>query len=333
MARSPLPGLAVVAAAVATAWAVSAVVPGVSVLLAAIALGVAVGNTRTLPPSWTPGLAVAVKHLLRAGVVLLGLQLVLSQVASLGPRLLAVVVVVVAVGLVSTLALGRLLRTGRDLTLLVACGFSICGAAAVAAADTVVEAEEEDVVTAIALVVLFGTLMIPALPAAVLLLGLSADQGATWAGTAIHEVAQVVAAGEAIGSTSASTAGGALLALAVTVKLARVVMLAPVVAALRLRDRRHAGDGRSGRRPPFVPLFVVGFVALALVRSTGVVPEVVVETGGLVQVALLAAAMFALGTGVRFRTLVRTGPRPFALAALSTLVISTTGLVGVLLTS
>ena len=78
------------------------------------------------------------------------------------------------------------------------------------------------------------------------------------------------------------TAGGALLALAVTVKLARVVMLAPVVAALRLRDRRHAGDGRSGRRPPFVPLFVVGFVALALVRSTGVVPEVVVETGGLI---------------------------------------------------
>ena len=201
---------------------------------------------RTLPPSWTPGLAVAVKHLLRAGVVLLGLQLVLSQVASLGPRLLAVVVVVVAVGLVSTLALGRLLRTGRDLTLLVACGFSICGAAAVAAADTVVEAEEEDVVTAIALVVLFGTLMIPALPAAVLLLGLSADQGATWAGTAIHEVAQVVAAGEAIGSTSASTAGGALLALAVTVKLARVVMLAPVVAALRLRDRRHAGVGGPG---------------------------------------------------------------------------------------
>ena len=327
--RSVVPGLAVAAGAVATAWAVSAVAPGLSVLLVAIVLGVATGNARTLPVAWTPGLAFAAKHLLRAGVVLLGLQLVLSQVASLGPRLLTVVVAVVVVGLVSTLALGRLLRIGRELTLLVACGFSICGAAAVAAADTVVEAEEEDVVTAIALVVLFGTLMIAAVPAAVHVLGLSAEQGSTWAGASIHEVAQVVAAGEAIGGTAEGA--GALLALAVTVKLARVLMLAPMIAVLRLRDRRGRPATGSGGRAPLVPLFVIGFVTLAVARSTGALPEVVVDTGRLAQVALLAAAMFALGTGVRFRVLLRTGPRPFVLAALSTLVISTTGLVGVLL--
>ncbi len=337
-----LPGLALAAGGVALAWVVSAVVPGVSVLLVAIVLGVVVGNTMTMPTAWGPGLGFAAKHLLRAGVVLLGLQLVLSQVASLGPQLLAVVVVVVAVGLLATLALGRLLRTGRELTILVACGFSICGAAAVAAADTVVEAEEEDVVTAIALVVLFGTLMIPALPAVVLVLGLGAEQGATWAGAAIHEVAQVVAAGEAIGSTADGAADGAaggaaggatLLALAVTVKLARVLMLAPVVATLRLQARRSGPVAGSGSRPPIVPAFVLGFVALALVRSTGVLPDVVVDVGQLVQVALLAAAMFALGTGVQIRSLTRTGPRPFVLAGLSTLVVSTTALVGVLLTS
>lgn len=270
-----------------------------------------------------------------AGVVLLGLQLVLGDVVALGPRVLLVVVAVVVTGLLATVALGRLLGTGRDLTLLIACGFSICGAAAVAAADAVVDAEEEDVVTAVALVVLFGTGMIAIAPALVHVLGLTGEQGTAWIGAAVHEVAQVVAAAEAVtgsdstGSGAGATAGaGALLALAVTVKLARVVLLAPVVASLRAVAATDVG---TTRRSPLVPLFVVGFVVLALVRSTGTLPDPVVDAGRTAQVVLLASAMFALGAGVRLRTLARTGPRPFVLAALSTVVVGGTALAGVLL--
>lgn len=146
----------------------SQVLPGVSALIIAILLGIAVANLTALPPSLSPGLSVAAKKFLRAGIVLLGLQVALGDLLALGAPMLAVVVAVVAGGILGTLALGRALGVEKDLTLLVACGFSICGAAAVAAAAGVTDPEdehEERTITAIALVVLCGTLMIAAVPA------------------------------------------------------------------------------------------------------------------------------------------------------------------------
>src|SRR5699024_6412439 len=98
------------------------------------------------------------------------------------------------------------------------------------AADGVVDAEEEETITAIALVVIFGTLMILAIPLLTDLTGLSDEDGGLWAGASIHEVAQVVAAGGAI--------GGGALAVAVVVKLGRVLMLAPVLTGIGLMRRR-----------------------------------------------------------------------------------------------
>ena len=229
-------------------------------------------------------------------------------------------------GILGTLALGRALGVDRGLTLLVACGFSICGAAAVAAAAGVTdpdEEHEENTITAVALVVLCGTLMIAAVPAVAALLQLDTETGGLWAGASIHEVAQVVAAGGAL--------GGAALTLAVIVKLARVLMLAPVMAVLSLQQRRRgAGDGK---RPPLVPLFVLGFLAMVLLRSLAPLPESVLEPASLLQTGLLAAAMFALGTGVKVRNLLQVGPRPLALAGLSTVLVAAIALGGVILVS
>ncbi|MGO3211018.1 MAG: putative sulfate exporter family transporter, partial [Brachybacterium sp.] len=208
--------------------------------------------------------------------------------------------------------------------ILVACGFSICGAAAVAAAAGVTDPEEKHeqrTITAIALVVLCGTLMIAAVPAAAALLQLEPETAGLWAGASIHEVAQVVAAGGAL--------GGAALTVAVIVKLARVLMLAPVMAVLSLQQRREGAA--DGKRPPLVPLFVLGFLAMVLLRSFAPLPGGFLEVGALLQTALLAAAMFALGTGVKVRNLLQVGPRPLALAALSTLLVATLALGGVLL--
>ncbi|WP_286967729.1 MULTISPECIES: YeiH family protein [Arsenicicoccus] len=323
----PAPGLALCAVAVVLALLVNHLVPVVSPLLVAILLGAALANAWPLPAVLAPGLAVAAKPLLRAGIVLLGLQVVLGQVLGLGWGMIAVVVAVVGLGIASTLAYGRLLGVPAGLTLLVACGFSICGAAAVAAVDGVVDAEEEDVATAVALVVVCGTLMIPVAPLVVTALGMGPYAGGLWAGGSIHEVAQVVAAGGAI--------GGGALAAAVIVKLTRVLMLAPVMATISWRRRRAlaAAGGRAdgGRLPPLVPVFVLGFVAMVLVRSFLPLPAPVLDGARQLQTVLLTAAMFALGCGVRLGLVRQVGVRPFVLAALSTATVALVCLAGVTL--
>ncbi len=318
---SVAPGLMLCAVAVAISIAVSRLFPGVSALIVAIVLGIAVANLVQLPAATSPGITFAAKKLLRLGIIFLGLQLVLSDIVGLGAPMLVVIVCIVAGGILGTLALGRLMNVPPTQALLIGCGFSICGAAAVAAVEGVTDAEEEDVVTAIALVVIFGTLMIPIIPLLGPTLGMNTELNGLWAGASIHEIAQVVAAGGVI--------GGGALAVAVVVKLARVLMLAPVVAVLNLRQRRRQEPGANQARPPIVPLFVIAFLAMVLARSTLSLPSMVLEVGNLVQTALLAAAMFGLGCGVKMAKLVKVGARPFLLATASTVWVASIAFVGI----
>ena len=316
--RALLPGLVLCLAAAGASYGVSLLLPGVSPLIIAIVLGVLLANVVRLPAAASDGIDFSAKKLLRVGIVFLGLQLVLTDILDLGAPMLVVVVCIVAGGLLGTVLLGRLLRVPSGLSLLIACGFSICGAAAVAGAAGVTDPDdeaEEDTITAVALVVIFGTLMIALVPLLANLLGLGSETAGMWAGGSIHEIAQVVAAGGIIG-------GGALT----------------VVAILSIRERRlsrTAGEPSqqrsSSKLPPIVPLFIIGFIAMVLLRSFIPLPDFVLTTGGLLQTGLLAAAMFGLGCGVKIRNLIKVGLKPFALAALSTLLVATIAYCGVTL--
>lgn len=331
-AATRLPGITLCTVAALVAYGAGLLLPGVSPLILAIVGGIVVANLVPLPAATAPGIAFCAKPVLRAGIVLLGLQVVLGDILGLGLGVIAVVVCIVAVGIIGTIAIGRGLGLSPVLTVLVACGFSICGAAAVGAVAGVVDPKQKhdkDVVTAVALVVLFGTLMIPLLPLTANLLNLDSATAGLWAGGAIHEVAQVVAAGGVL--------GGGALAIAVIVKLARVLMLAPVIAILSVMERRRAtasdvtATASAAQLPPIVPLFVAGFLAMVVVRSFVPVPEIALDIAGVVQTLLLSAAMFALGCGVKVRALVKVGPRPFVLAALSTILVASLALTGMLL--
>ena len=306
------PGLLLCAVAVAIAMTVNVFLPGVSPLIVAIVLGIALTNVVRLPESTAPGLTLASKKLLRLGIVFLGLQLVLSDIVSLGAPMLVVIVCIVAGGIFGTILIGRLMKMRSAQVLLIACGFSICGAAAVAGVD---------VVTAVALVVIFGTLMIPAIPLLGQLLGMEPELNGMWAGGSIHEIAQVVAAGGII--------GGGALAVAVIVKLARVLLLAPIVAILSIRQRRSGNVKPNEKRPAIVPLFIIGFLVMIVLRSTLDLPEGLIHAGSLAQTALLSAAMFGLGCGVKIRNLIRVGARPFILAAASTILVTGIALAGI----
>lgn len=319
--RAAAPGLFACLIAAGASLAVSLLLPGVSALLVAIILGVILANTVRIPGTWSPGLAVSAKKLLRAGIVLLGLQLVVGDILGLGWGMIVGVVAIVVIGIFGTVALGKVLKVPPRLTLLIASGFSICGAAAVAATASVIEPTdpqerrqaEEDTITAVALVVMFGTAMIALVPLISTWLKLPSEDAGLWAGGSIHEVAQVVATG--------SILGGGALAVAVIVKLTRVLMLAPVVAVLSARERQQS-RGSSAKRPPIVPLFIIGFLAMVAIRSLIDVPQGALTAATITQTVLLSAAMFALGCGVKVRQLATVGAKPFLLATLSTVLVA-----------
>lgn len=311
--RPPLVGWLVPLGAALGCVALSARFPLVSALLLAIVAGVVVANTCDRGPRSTRVLrdsAVAAKHLLRTGIVLLGLRLAVDEVLGIGWQGLVVVLATVAATFAATTWFGRRLGLDRALTTLVAAGFSICGAAAIATVAEQVRARQRDVALALALVTLYGTVMIAAVPWLAGVIGLDEPAAAVWAGASIHEVAQVVAA--------ASILGPGALAVATTVKLARVVMLAPVAA---LVGHGGAPDGPASSRTRWrVPWFVTGFLLAVLVRSTGLVPPMVLDVALDASTLLLAAGMFGLGLAIHVRELWPVPSRLLALGGAATLV-------------
>ncbi|MER6299715.1 putative sulfate exporter family transporter [Kitasatospora sp. NPDC001539] len=352
------PGLLLAAAGVAAALAVHAVVPAVPKLTAAVVLGMAAAHLPGLRPVVRgvarPGLSTAGKRLMRLGIVLLGLKLSLDDVLGLGWATVAMVLTVVAATFAGTMWLGRRLGLPGDQPLLVATGYSICGASAIGAVSQAAGSEEEDVASSVALVTLCGTLAIAVLPLLQHPLGLDGVEFGRWVGASVHDVGQVVA--------TAQTGGAGALREAVLVKLMRVMLLAPLVAGVAVVVRRNAGRAagdaggaesagaggagsagtagapgaagtRSARRPPIVPLFVAGFLAMIVLRTTGVLPDRALGLAGDAQELLLAAALFGLGSAVHLPTMVRTGGRIALLGLGSWVVVAGVSYAGVLLTT
>ncbi|RSS61341.1 putative sulfate exporter family transporter [Streptomyces sp. WAC06614] len=326
----PWPGLAMASAGALLAWGVHRLVPAVPMLTASVVLGIAAAHLPRLRTfvrgTARPGLSLAGRRLMRIGIVLLGLGLGLQEVLRLGWATVAMVFAVVAATFFGTLWLGRRLGLRGDQPLLIATGYAICGASAIGAVSEVSGSDEEDVASSVALVTLCGTLAIAVLPLLQDPLGLTDQAFGRWVGASVHDVGQVVA--------TAQTASPAALGEAVLVKLMRVALLAPLVAAVAfaLRARRRGERTASGRRPAPVPLFVAGFLAAAAFRATGLVPDMALDWAHTAQEALLAAALFGLGSAVHLPTLARTGGRAALLGLGAWVVVAGVSYVGVLLT-
>lgn len=328
-ARDLCPGLAVSLLAVVAALGVHWLIPVLPAMTVAVVLGVLAANLpgSSAPVSGVlrPGLNAAGKHLMRAGIVLLGLKLALGDLIGLGWQTLVIVLALVLLSFGGTWALGKLFRLPGDAPLLIATGFSICGASAIGAMAAVRGTEQRDTVLPVALVTLCGTLAIGVLPLLMVPLGLSPLHFGQWVGASVHDVGQVVA--------TAQTAGAGALAAAILIKLTRVVLLAPMVAGASLFERRRRSAGATGKMPPIVPLFVLGFLAMIALGSTGWLPAAAKETGSVLQDIALGAALFGLGSAIRIRDLLGAGLPAVGMALLSWLLIAVLGLFAVQLIS
>jgi uncharacterized integral membrane protein (TIGR00698 family) len=341
--RAPwLPGLALAAVGAAAGFGIHALLPVVPWLTASIVLGVIVSCIGPARPALDgvlkPGLTLTSRRVLRLGIVVLGLQLSLFDIAKLGWLAIVAIVALVGLSFVITWAIARALKLPGDEPVMLAAGFSICGVSAVGAMSAARGTDPNDTGTPIALVTLYGTAAIAVLPALALPLGLSAGTFGHWVGASVHDVGQVVA--------TAGTAGAAALAVAIVVKLTRVLMLAPMVAITSIGTRRRMSAAKAAppaesisgaslaapRAPAIIPLFIIGFVVLVLVRTLIPLPDAAIATASIVQSALLAAALFAIGASLRLERLLRSGPRALLAGALSWIAILAMALAAALLT-
>ncbi len=300
----------------------------IEALVLAILVGTAVRTAWTPGRRWFPGIAFSAKTLLEVAVLLLGAAVSARTIAAAGPGLLIGIAGVVVVAIAASYSLGRLLGLPHRMAVLVACGNSICGNSAIAAVAPVIGADGEDVAASIAFTAVLGVLVVLLLPLAAPLLHLSGLQFGVLAGLTVYAVPQVLAATAPLGPLAVQ--------MGTLVKLVRVLMLGPVVLGLSLLTRRlrdetdeapphlTAGDRPRANRPPLhklVPWFILGFLALAALRSAELVPQPLLGPIGTLANGLTIVSMAALGLGTDLRVVARAGGRVTGAVALSLVVL------------
>lgn len=291
-----LPGLILAAAIAFAARLLHGLIPSpalgraISEVFIAVLLGLVVRNSFQLGREYDAGIKFALQRILRLGIILLGLRLSLQDVVRTGVSSLLLILVCLTFALAAAYALGRLLRIPPRLAALIGVGTAICGNSAIIATAPVIEAKDEDVSYAVATITLFGTLAVLLYPVIGLALGLTDHKFGLWAGTAILDTSQVVAAGISFSEAARD--------VATVVKLVRNTIMAPLILLIGLvyanaqRQRDTTYKMTLGKA---VPWFVLAFIAMTLVRTVmnafGFLPVDVNNPGDMVAEANLLRAI------------------------------------------
>ncbi len=325
-ARIIAPGLTLALVIAIVAIGMSSVTPStIGPVLIAVLIGLAAGNLVRLPAVLGPGLDVVTSRVLRLGVVLLGARLSLGDVLSLGAVALWVAIACMAVAFLTVAGLARLLRVPTRLAVLLGVGTAVCGNSAIMATAPVIQAEEREIGFAVGTITLFGTTALLLFPLIGRLLSMPDEVFGFWAGLAINDTSQVVAAG-AVHSPRA-------LEVATVVKLVRNALMAPLIVLIAwwsIRSRVRAvqmggGEVRSATLKAF-PAFVVGFLVIATLSSVGVISAGLSSRMSEVSGFLIVIAVAAVGLTTNLTEIRSVGIRPVLVALGATSVLAVLGL-------
>ncbi len=285
---------------------------GIGALPMAILLGIAVGNLfagRTETARTIAVLEFSKKKLLRGGIILFGSHLTLAQLAAVGWQAAVLDAIVISAVLSIGYIVGiRVLGMGREETILTSVGSAVCGAAAILATEPVLKAKQQDVSVAVATVVVFGTLALFCYPIIFNITNISSESFGIYIGSTVHEVAQAVAAGQAIDAAAMNNA--------VIVKLMRVMMLAPVVVIIAWLYQRktETNSANASAKIPW-PWFVFGFLGMVVANSVLPLPALVITGLQTAAHLLLTIAMAALGLQTKISAIKTAGIRPLILSS------------------
>ena len=320
----------------------------ISAVMTAIVLGLVIGNVVALPQWLTPGLRFAVGKVLRLGIIFLGIRLSIAEVARLGALGVPIVLGCIVGALAFTLLLARLMGLPGKLATLIAVGTSICGVSAIVATGPAIDAREEETAYAVSVITVFGIIATIAYPylANAIFAGDPVRAG-LFLGTAVHDTSQVTGAGllyaEVYGRPDA-------LNVAVVTKLVRNIFMALVIPGMAYAYSRSAADAAPSvaraavaeSRPrfnvaKFFPLFIVGFILFAVLRSVG---DVTLDASGSAlglfgaeawtslyggirrwAVNFLVVALAGVGLSTRFGKLKELGFKPFLAGLVAAVVV------------
>jgi uncharacterized integral membrane protein (TIGR00698 family) len=317
-----LPGLLLAVVIAAAATGVGTLAPIVGGPVSGIVIGVLLALVRKPAARLAPGIGLASKGVLQTAVVILGSQLSLSRIVSVGVGSLPVMLGSLVVCLLAAWVIGRRLGIEGDLRTLIGVGTGICGASAIAAVTPVIGAAGLDVAYAVSTIFVFNVAAVLIFPALGHLLAMSGHAFGLFAGTAVNDTSSVLATASAYGSSAGT--------YAVVVKLTRTLMIIPICLGLVAVRSRAGGGAASGpgrvRVFRLVPWFLIGFLLMAAANTAGLVPAGAHQGLSELSVFLITVALSAIGLSTDLAGLRRTGPRPLILGACLWAVVATTSL-------
>jgi uncharacterized integral membrane protein (TIGR00698 family) len=301
--------LALIAGIVGIAFGINYFFYFLSPLFVSLLFGLMISNFFSWPDGGKEALLLASKKCLRLGVVLLGLQISFHKFVEIGYRGFAAILVIVILTFTGVRYFAKRSGLSPGLALLVASGFSICGASAVAAVGSAKKSANDEVSYAIGLVTLCGTLSIFVIPPITKLLSLTHSTSGAWIGAAVHDVGQVIA--------TASIVGGSTMQYAIISKLARVVLLAPLLILLTIGERNVVGEKKKLNFSTLLPPFILFFLAVAVINNSIHLPTTTLNFLVNFSKFLLSMGLFAMAANVQWSSLKKIGGRPliFGLSA------------------
>jgi uncharacterized integral membrane protein (TIGR00698 family) len=252
----------------------------VSPVMLAILLGLIIGAIIRMPDVLKPGLAFSVKKVLRLGIILLGIRLTIFDAFKLGAYGVPIVLICIVGALFITTRINNQLKLPERLGALIAAGTSICGVSAIVATGPAIEADEEEVAYAVAVITIFGLLATVVYPyvAHAIFAGNAVKVG-LFLGTSVHDTSQVVGAAKVYADIFSAPLA---LDVATVTKLVRNVFMVAVIPFMatyyaRREQRQDEFDGQKTSVLKLLPLFVLGFLAMAAIRSVG---DAMINAGG-----------------------------------------------------
>lgn len=250
--------------------------------------------------------AFSAKKLLRMGIILYGFNVTLTSIASVGFNgILLSVVVVVFVLWIGYLIGVKLLGLDKEIAILVSGGSAICGAAAILALESSLKSKPYKGIIAVGTVVIFGLLGMFLYPIvyALGLIPLNYTQEGYYIGLTLHELANVVGAGDAISQETQE--------VALIVKMIRVLLL---VAVLLVVPYFFAESKEGGKRKLHIPWFAFWFLGVVILHSLINLPDEAVSFFKFLSGFFLVMAMSALGLQVDLKKFLEFGGKAFVLA-------------------
>ncbi|HZW66984.1 MAG TPA: YeiH family protein [Pseudogracilibacillus sp.] len=315
-----VPGLLFITAIAIVAYIIGSMYPIIGGAISGILIGIIINHFFGTKAKFLPGIDFTMKKLLKVGIVLLGFSFSFADIIAVGKSSIIIVMISVISGLTFTYYIGRLFGLKGNTALLIGSGTAICGATAIVTLSPVIKAKEEELTYAVNTIFAFNVLAILTFPFIATALGMSDYHFGIWAGAAIHDTSSVVAAGYAY----SDEAGG----VSVVVKLARTLMLIPLVIAVAIYQSMKAkeagsieGEGRVNILSVF-PYFILYFVGVALFNTFVSLPTVIPDTAVSISKFLIVMVMVSVGLKTDIRKIRQVGYKPLIVGLIASVLIS-----------